>query len=290
MAVQRQPLKKFDPVNYCIYCNDRSDNLTDEHIVPFALGGNMVLPKSSCKKCAAKTSAYEGKTCQETLKYIRLRYGFPTRRPKKKPKTINIGTIEEQGRIGHKKIPVEEYAIGAFLLNCEHAGIRLGTPPDEDVFRHTVKCYPTDDLNKFKAKHNWDGKGTFRFHPVDYAQTIIKMCYSYVVAHIGTELFIPICTNYIVSTDKNVSYVFGQVGENEPKKGITAAWNFEICIEKVHEIAYIKCYFSMIPGMGTPIYEVFIGKIENEYQLQKILDALKENGAEIIAENTLGAT
>ncbi len=36
---------RFSPVDECIYCGSH-DELTDEHIGPLALNGNMILPKS----------------------------------------------------------------------------------------------------------------------------------------------------------------------------------------------------------------------------------------------------
>jgi hypothetical protein len=46
--------KRSSPVGYCIYCQ-ATDELTNEHILPFGLSGTAVLPKSSCKACAKIT-------------------------------------------------------------------------------------------------------------------------------------------------------------------------------------------------------------------------------------------
>lgn len=35
----------------CIFCLAKKDNLTDEHIIPAALGSNLVLPNASCEDC-----------------------------------------------------------------------------------------------------------------------------------------------------------------------------------------------------------------------------------------------
>lgn len=71
----------------CIYCGAK-DNLSDEHIIPFALGGNLILQKSSCPDCAKITSDFE-LTCLRTMYGpLRLLYNLPTRRPKKRPKKL----------------------------------------------------------------------------------------------------------------------------------------------------------------------------------------------------------
>lgn len=46
-----QQKRTYPPVGRCIYCGTKEGDLTDEHIVPFALGGNMILPKASCIPC-----------------------------------------------------------------------------------------------------------------------------------------------------------------------------------------------------------------------------------------------
>lgn len=83
------------PVGKCIYCNQTED-LTDEHVVPFALGGRLVLPDASCKKCAKITSAFEAKVLRGFMLEARAVGKFPTRRPKERPTTIplTIGTGE----------------------------------------------------------------------------------------------------------------------------------------------------------------------------------------------------
>jgi len=51
---------RFASQGACIYCGS-SDDLTDEHVVPYGLGGKMILPKSSCRRCAMITGQFEGK-------------------------------------------------------------------------------------------------------------------------------------------------------------------------------------------------------------------------------------
>jgi hypothetical protein len=43
--------KVFPPVKCCIYCGAQDCKLGDEHIIPQALGGNMILPAAACREC-----------------------------------------------------------------------------------------------------------------------------------------------------------------------------------------------------------------------------------------------
>jgi 5-methylcytosine-specific restriction endonuclease McrA len=43
----KSPSKIYAPKNSCIYCGVSDGKLSDEHIIPLSLGGNMILPKAS---------------------------------------------------------------------------------------------------------------------------------------------------------------------------------------------------------------------------------------------------
>src|SRR5450759_2184663 len=78
-----------NPVGSCIYCA-KPEGLTDEHIVPLGLGGNFILPKASCKKCNAITSAFELKVLRGFMLDARTAGQFPTRRRKQRPTTLPL--------------------------------------------------------------------------------------------------------------------------------------------------------------------------------------------------------
>lgn len=68
----------------CIYCGGTND-LTDEHVVPFGLAKNsLILPKASCKACASLTSFVEMGFLREGLGILREKFGSPTRRAKRR--------------------------------------------------------------------------------------------------------------------------------------------------------------------------------------------------------------
>jgi len=45
-------------IGECVYCGAK-ENLANEHIVPLALGGNLVLQNASCRSCAKITGKFE---------------------------------------------------------------------------------------------------------------------------------------------------------------------------------------------------------------------------------------
>src|SRR4051812_37896737 len=75
---------KYPPKKCCIYCGRGDIQLTDEHIVPFALGGSHLLQKASCLVCADITKKFEQDVARGLWGDARASYGAPTRRKKER--------------------------------------------------------------------------------------------------------------------------------------------------------------------------------------------------------------
>ena len=100
----------YPEVGRCIYCGS-SDNLSDEHIVPYGLGGNLVLPKSSCVKCAKITSKFELAVLRGSMRPARIIREIQSRKnhenaPRKYPIKIQSGNA-----IKRIEVPIEDYPI-----------------------------------------------------------------------------------------------------------------------------------------------------------------------------------
>jgi hypothetical protein len=88
---------RYPDVGLCFYGGATND-LTDEHIIPFSLGGTLILPKSSCNTkivgCNAKTTKFEGVIARQVFGKFRARFGVQTRRPKERPTHFEFSTAD----------------------------------------------------------------------------------------------------------------------------------------------------------------------------------------------------
>jgi hypothetical protein len=73
----------------CIYCGSTED-LTDEHVIPYALEGDFVIRSASCKQCAAKTSRFERAVLRDALLAPRTALNLRTRRPSERPTSLPL--------------------------------------------------------------------------------------------------------------------------------------------------------------------------------------------------------
>jgi hypothetical protein len=110
-------IDRYKPVWVCIYCGRGKEKVTlgQEHIIPYALGGKLVLPRSSCTKCAKVTSAIEGRCTREMFAPLRTSMKAPTRHPKKRPKTAPIIIRDVNGE-RTIDMPVGDYPFITLIL------------------------------------------------------------------------------------------------------------------------------------------------------------------------------
>ena len=84
----------YPAVNRCIYCGNIDEKLSDEHIIPYGLGGTWILPKSSCPKCQKIINEFETFNLHSMLGGMRIKLNFPTRNHDKRPESLPIRYLD----------------------------------------------------------------------------------------------------------------------------------------------------------------------------------------------------
>ena len=173
--------KRFEAVGACIYCG-ASEDLTDEHVIPFALGGKLILPDSSCKDCAAITSRFEMLVLRGFMLPARTVGGFPTRRPRQRPSKFNL-EAEIAGKDEVLSIDTEDFPAILQLPVFRPPGILEGRDDGKQfsvVGVHTIRFgdHPLALFKQLLAKRiKW--KSAIPIGP--FTQFLAKIAYSYSV-------------------------------------------------------------------------------------------------------------
>lgn len=114
----------------CIYCNAKDVDLTDEHILPYFIGGVHIINDASCKECAKITTRFERDVAKGLWDDARNAYNVPSRRKKKRKKYI---FLDDQKILGNKlKIPYSEYSAPMTFYCMGTAGFLLGLSESAD--------------------------------------------------------------------------------------------------------------------------------------------------------------
>jgi hypothetical protein len=263
----------YPAVGRCIYCGaleyepGRGSKLHEEHIIQFSLGGNLVLPESSCRNCERETHKYEGVVARTIFGNFRMRHNMRTRRRKDRPTHIEIGTKTKEGAAGTALVPVEEYPAPIFPYVFKTAGILTGKsasgPPDPLFANFSVGIASKDELDRFVRERQWDGVIRVTGVPIDLARMLAKAAYSYAVANLSLRAFTPhpLLADIILNRTVYVDFLVGGVSEApspQPNAGHLLTLGYHGVVPKVFVIVAIRLFGSL----QMPVYHVVVGDID----------------------------
>src|SRR5262249_28159781 len=105
--------ERYDSFGECIYCRAKASDtkLTDEHVVPYSLGGNAYIRDGSCLDCAEETKKIEAVLGRKTYWEMRVQIGEQTRRKKERPATFKFKASINGGELKEYEAPVGEAPI-----------------------------------------------------------------------------------------------------------------------------------------------------------------------------------
>lgn len=174
----------YPPVGKCIYCGS-TENLTDEHIVPYGLGGNIELPKSSCKECARITSKFELAVLRGSMRPACIFREIQSRKNHENAPKLYPITLESDGAEKTIEIPIEDYPILVTFPIFGVPGLLLGKDETHGItmtghITTSFGCKPEDTLKKYSGSRiAIEPTGDT---PVDFAKMIAKIAFSMAVA------------------------------------------------------------------------------------------------------------
>lgn len=221
----------YDPVGRCIYCglDGEEGGLGDEHMVPFALGGTLILPKASCRRCEGITSAFEGRCARTMYGTFRIRMGVPTRRPKDRPTHLPSTAHWEDGTTASVLLPINGIIANLPLVQFLPPGY-MRTPPVKEIgwvgaelSAHTIGPLSMD---------SWEHQSYSLEQKYDLdclALTLAKISHVLCVAEFGFETFDHWLPPYILGYDKNLSYLIGGASESGEPRNVLHDLKFEVC-------------------------------------------------------------
>ena len=180
----------YEPIGRCIYCG-AADKLTKEHIIPLALGGDFILPQSSCRACAKLINReIESPILNQEMKAFRTFQNLPTRRPKQRPKTYDLrnrdGTVI--------RVPASEYYGPIPLYKFKRPRVLSGEPPVPNDHAWSMDVFGTNKEAEMALRSKypqWDRTHLFRPQPFHFTRLLAKIGYSYATAEFGLDSFLP---------------------------------------------------------------------------------------------------
>ena len=145
---------RYPSPGVCIYCYVETENLTDEHVVPYALGANsFILEKSCCLACQKIIQPYEQDVLKKQLGAFRAQIGAPSRKRKKGDTIAEVVSfeffemnddLEKVRSLGKRNIPIDDAPIAVGLWSSPPPRMVLAADSPCNLGKPWGKAYPVD--------------------------------------------------------------------------------------------------------------------------------------------------
>lgn len=264
----------YQPVGICIYCGAKGKNgsLSDEHIIPYSLGGEDILPKSSCQNCADITSKIERYCARNLFGQARVKLNIKTRRPKERPLTFPI-YFEIEGE-GTKviEIPTSVHISPIYLPFFAPPGIlsrqpvSIVRPPFCIVAWFAQNAESAESLCLFPTGAKNFSLGRKEFDVFTFERLLAKIAHGVAVATFGLYAFKPFLRDIILGKNINYPYFIGSFsGYYPPKKTLYEYGSAPFYMtEKTLLVVRLRLFANLgesgVSDIGSPEYLIVVGR------------------------------
>lgn len=270
----------YPPVGRCIYCGANTlakgvKRFDDEHIIPLAFGGTLILREASCRSCGKIINKeIESPILLKEWVYLRIRRGFPTRgKSKKRPshmklKSRNGGTLN---------IPIQDYSTPVPSYKFIAPRILSGAPRIDDNKHWTMDILTDREAElAMRTKYpQWDGTHTLIPQPFNFARLLAKIGYSRAVAEYGIDGFRPLGLDVILGRSNDYFYTVGGSLETQPAvAGGDHVLDINILFQSPQR-ALLIVDVRLFSQIVSPTYRVVVGEINLDNP--KHVDVLKRH-------------
>lgn len=261
--------RTYPPAKRCIYCGSGA-GLSDEHIIPFGIGGRWILPRSSCGSCSRITGAFEG-VCQRTiLGPLRMYYDLPTRRrkdrPKKLPLKVKVSRNDEWSFMNVDQdiypflvllpiLDLPDVITGRRTVGERGAKVRTlwirGASFRDGIFGHMDRLAAELGVAMIEP--------TATFSAPEFIRMLAKLAHGFAVAELGTDAFEPFLLPIIRDNDTSdaIEYV-GGVTRTEPPAAELHGLSFITHPSMPRDLVVVR--IRLFACLGTPTYAVAAGR------------------------------
>jgi hypothetical protein len=274
MPTERIDRKEYPSFGECIYCGASANEveLTNEHIVPYSLGGNAVILGGSCKACAAETTKLEDEIGRKVFLEFRTHVNTPTRRKKKRAKELPFTFKVAGGKAQTKTVPIADHPYFTPMPVWGLPGLLEGKLPSAQFAHHKAHVFYWLPPNIRKVMGLADGAmgeipfPEFRINHERFARGIAKIAYCQAVATLGLHNFRHlVLPDLILGCYPNIPYFVGcKLDDPPPPAERSVSHVLQVGVEKVNSILLVVGTVRLFANSGVedhgpPVYEVVVG-------------------------------
>jgi hypothetical protein len=257
----------YPPVNECIYCRKVDGPLTREHIIPYSLNGQIVLPAASCQDCARITSEFEREVARAGFGIFRAQNGIRSRKktnPLEQEVTISGETFA--GETVDLTARAGNVAISCAVLRMPAPGILVGNAANAEG---SISMELPEKMNP-GLRTLRERLGLFKIYssvlsfPLNSTMSLLeKIAHAYAVAEYGIDGFSPVLVPHILHGPNKEVAQWHFVGEHDPAAG-QATKCLQIREVELNSQRWIVVDISLHFNPKLPMYQVFAGTLPDK--------------------------
>lgn len=262
VQLDRHPKPMFAPAHRCIYCGS-AEQLSDEHIIPFALSGEDVIRRGSCSTCARETCRFEQLVLRGPMRAARIHRRLKSRtKHAEAADTHRLNMVNSSGEFT-VDLPLSGYPILLHFPIFAQPGHATGinSPGIRMQGIHTVLFGPhPEEVAKTHGATEISFPAT-QEQPTAFARMLAKIAYGYAFANgalsriDGPSPVIP-CIRGLV--DDVGQWVFTAQGDIVAYPGVLHR-------VQMHDMDNLLiAEVQLFADSQTPKYGVILGRLKNQ--------------------------
>ena len=251
----------FSPPGRCIYCGS-TESLSAEHIIPFALAGNLILLDASCPPCSRITAQFEQTCCRLIMGPTRIRMQLPTRRRRQRPDHLPFHIMRDDGTFEIVSEPITDHPTELFLFAFSKARILQGLPEfdTDEILSQAWRYGPSGSaMVDVAKKHRGKGISVGRFDVLAFCRLLAKIGHSLAVAKYGLHSFRPLAVEFILRAKGDMGYLIGGTLEQQPV--VPHLHAYRCGGVTVGSRRYVVAEIRLFANLGAPLYHAVVGEI-----------------------------
>lgn len=271
MAVKplpEHPFKRYEAANVCIYCG-ATENLHDEHIIPFALGGRWIFPNASCAECGKKTSAFEGVCARTILGPLRMLFNVQTRRKRERPDKLPLRVKRAAGGPWTTiDVPRAQYPFIYPMPYLDTPTVLTGESADRDKLPGAQRFWIRGAANARGMSAHLETLaqqfGVAELMPMGtfdvpaFSLLLAKIAHAFATAELGPDTFAPFLSDFIKDGDASgLLHYVGGIPKEEPPTSTLHEITF-ITHRRAADIVFVG--IRVFACLRTPTYFVAVGR------------------------------
>jgi len=255
------PSKVYAPLNRCVYCTSQeTTDLTNEHIIPFGFGGELILPKASCKFHQKETSRVEEFILREYLCALRSHLSLPSRRPNTRPDEYKL-TLRRGAHSWKKKVKLADHpGVVRFVMFADQAGRVANRAREQETW--SIRLVEAEIFHDTKLRIALLGADAVEdkvtIKAMALARWVAKIGHCFAVAELGFESLEEMYVAHLIGSEsRDWNYWIGGYDRGR-----------DVTPRELHELRFLRrgndlsvIVHLLVPYCPRYAYEVIVGRL-----------------------------